>query len=133
MLIPSQPLGRRHFLRGTGAAVLALPLLEAMQRPLGRRALGDAPHDESPKRFVAMCATLGFHVPFLFPDKEGSELGRTPYLIQLSDHHDQLTVFSGLSHPEQQGNNGHASEMTWLTSAQRQGWLDFATRFRWIS
>lgn len=38
---------------------------------------------------------------------------------QLKDHVDQLTLFSGLSHP---GNNtGHSSDMTWLTSAPRAG------------
>jgi hypothetical protein len=34
-------------------------------------------------------------------------------------------VFSGLSHPQQQGNNGHASELTWLTSAKRPGLAGF--------
>jgi hypothetical protein len=125
MLIPTPPLCRRHFLRGTGAAAIALPLLEAMGQPLGRRVLGATADDESPKRFVAMCATLGFHVPFLFPDKEGSDFELTPYLSQLDSHRDQLTVFSGLSHPEQQGSSGHASEMTWLTSAQRPGLAGF--------
>ncbi len=31
----------------------------------------------------------------------------------------------GLSHPQQQGNNGHASELTWLTSAKRPGLAGF--------
>jgi len=125
MLIPTAPLCRRHFLRGTGAAAIALPFLEAMGQPLGLRALGATADGESPKRFVAMCATLGFHVPFLFPEQEGTDFELTPYLSQLDSHRDQLTVFSGLSHPEQQGNNGHASEMTWLTSAQRPGLAGF--------
>lgn len=125
MLIPTAPLCRRHFLRGTGAAAIALPFLEAMGQPLGLRALGATADGESPKRFVAMCATLGFHVPFLFPEQEGRDFELTPYLSQLDSHRDQLTVFSGLSHPEQQGNNGHASEMTWLTSAQRPGLAGF--------
>jgi len=51
-------LPRRAFLRGTGT-VLSLPLLEAMTPAFTRAAAA-----EPPKRFVAMCATLGFHTPF---------------------------------------------------------------------
>ena len=119
------PLSRRQLLRSAGAIAVGLPLLEAMGPSLGQRVLGVAPSGKSPKRFVAICATLGFHAPFLFPEKEGKTLGKTPYLAKLTDHHDQLTLFSGLSHPEQQGNNGHASELTWLTSAHRPGLAGF--------
>jgi hypothetical protein len=125
MLIPRKRLNRRHVLRGAGAAALSLPLVEAMGPSLGRRALGAVPAEPSPSRFVAMCATLGFHSPFLFPEREGNDYPLTPYLSKLADHRDQMTVFSGLSHPEQQGNNGHASELTWLTSAQRPGLAGF--------
>ncbi|MEM9280976.1 MAG: DUF1552 domain-containing protein [Verrucomicrobiota bacterium] len=79
----------------------------------------------SPPRFVAMCATLGFHAPLLFPETSGREYPLTPYLDKLKSHRDDFTLFSGLSHPDQQGNNGHASEMTWLTSARRPGLAGF--------
>ena len=125
MLIPRQPLHRRHLLRGCGAAVIALPFLEAMGPSLGRQVLGAETVNASPKRFVAMCATLGFHGPHLFPQGNDPDQQWTPYLLKLADHRDQLTLFSGLSHPEQQGNNGHASELTWLTSAQRPGLAGF--------
>jgi len=114
-------INRRHFLRGTGAAMLTLPALEAMTPTFGR-AGGSV---ESPKRFVAMCATLGFHAPFFFPEKAGPDNTKTPYLSILRNHGKDFTVFSGLNHPEQQGNNGHASEMTWLTSAKRPGLSGF--------
>ena len=104
----NQPICRRRFLRGAGAAAIGLPMLEAMGPSIGRRALGSS-NDDSPKRFVAMCATLGFHVPFLFPENPGRSFELTPYLSKLKEHRDQLTLFSGLSHPEQQGNNGPAS------------------------
>ncbi len=121
-----QPLARRAFLRGTGAAIVSLPWLEAMSPTLGRRVLaGESATMPSPPRFLAICATLGFHTPFLFPENEGRDYPLTPYLQQLAGHRDHFTVFSGLSHPEQQGNNGHASEMTWLTSAQRPGLAGF--------
>ncbi|MDF1861042.1 MAG: DUF1552 domain-containing protein [Verrucomicrobiales bacterium] len=113
-------LSRRHFLQGTGSAVLSLPFLEAMIPAFSR-----AQSSHSPNRFVAMCATLGFHAPHLFPNTPGTNYELSPYLAKLKDHRDSFTVFSGLSHPEQQGNNGHASEMTWLTSARRPGLAGF--------
>ena len=116
-------LSRRHFLKGTGATLLSLPLLDAMSPAFTRPA--SAAGGESPKRFVAMCAGLGFHTPFLVPEKAGRDYEFTPYLELLKDHRNDLTVFSGLSHPEQQGNNGHASELTWLTSAKRPGLAGF--------
>ena len=116
-------LSRRHFLRGaTGAAALSLPAMAAMIPSFARVQSAES---KSPKRFVAMCATLGFHTPFLFPEKAGRDYQLTPYLSKLKEHRDNLTVFSGLCHPEQQGNNGHASEMTWLTSAKRPGLAGF--------
>ncbi|QDT05687.1 hypothetical protein K227x_40900 [Rubripirellula lacrimiformis] len=125
MLIPANPISRRKMLRGATAAAIALPMLEAMGPSVGRRALGQTADDVPPKRFVACCAGLGFHGPHLFPDAEGDALASTPYLSRLADHHDQITVFSGLSHPDQQGNNGHASALTWLTSARRPGLAGF--------
>ncbi|MCB1202985.1 MAG: DUF1552 domain-containing protein [Verrucomicrobiae bacterium] len=116
-------LSRRHFLRGAGGALFGLPFLEAMTPAFSRAA-----STTSPKRFVAMCATLGFHGPHLFPTQEGQEYDLTPYLAKLGDHRRDFTLFSGLSHPEQQGNNGHASEMTWLTSARRPGLAGFKNR-----
>ena len=120
-----QPLDRRHLLRAAGAAALGLPLLEAMGPSLGKRSLAASNDSTPPKRFVAMCATLGFHTPFLFPDKPGPHYKLTPYLKTLAKHRQRFTVISGLSHPNQQGNNGHASELTWLTSAQRPGLAGF--------
>lgn len=124
-IVSSAPLPRRAFLRGSGAAFLALPFLEAMTPAVGSRLLASSLTGAAPRRFVAVCATLGFHAPYLFPEREGRDFELTPYLKQLADHRDRLTLFSGLSHPEQQGNNGHASEMTWLTSAQRPGLAGF--------
>ncbi len=111
-------LSRRPFLRGSGAAV-ALPMLSAMRPACG----GDA--SQPIPRFVAICAGLGFHAPFLFPEGEGPIATKTPYLEKLSEHQGDITLFSGLSHPNQNGNNGHASSMTWLTSAPRPGLAGF--------
>lgn len=126
MLIPRQPLHRRHLLRGCGAAVMALPFLEAMGPSLGRQVLGaETAEPRSPQRFVAMCATLGFHGPYLFPQSDKADFQWSPYLLKLARNRDHFTLLAGLSHPEQQGNNGHASELTWLTSARRPGLAGF--------
>ncbi|MEO1615913.1 MAG: DUF1552 domain-containing protein [Planctomycetota bacterium] len=115
----NRALARRRFLQGGGAAI-ALPFLSAM-RPAIAREVASRP----PKRFIAICGGLGFHAPFLFPGRLGRLDASTPYLEKLSDHLGDITLFSGLSHPNQSGNNGHASEMTWLTSAQRPGLAGF--------
>ncbi len=122
--IANPPMNRRQLLRGVGAAAISLPLLEAMGPSVGMRALGAAAIS-SPKRSVVMCAGLGFHAPHLYPESPGPLTGETPYLAKLKDHLDQITLLSGLSHPEQQGNNGHASSLTFLTSAQRPGLAGF--------
>jgi hypothetical protein len=125
---------RRRILRGTGAVLLGLPLWDAMGPRASRAA--DARESGSPKRLVAACATLGFHTPFLFPETPGRDYSLTPYLKLLENHRQDFTVISGLSHPEQQGNNGHASEMTWLTSAQRPGLAGFRNTIsldQWIA
>ncbi len=112
-------LSRRYFLRGLGTA-MALPALEAMRPVFGAQAVF------SPvRRFVAMNASLGFHAPVLFPETPGRDFALTPYLERIKDHRADFTLFSGLSHPNQSGNNGHASELTWLTSAQRPGLAGF--------
>ena len=127
-LATKKALNRRSFLKGSGVTV-ALPLLHAMT-PAFTRA---APSSSSPKRFVAMNASLGFHAPFLFPEKSGPIEATTPYLKELKEHVKDLTLFSGLSHPSQNGNNGHASEMTWLTSAQRPGLAGFKNTLSWTN
>lgn len=111
---------RRRFLRGVGVG-LSLPWLDAMAPAFARAAGAEQP----PKRFVAMCAGLGFHAPFLIPTQAGRDYEVTPYLEVLRDLRADFTVLSGLSHPEQNGNNGHASEITWLTAAKRPGLAGF--------
>jgi len=106
---------RRAFLRGTGVS-LALPWLDAFLP--GSRGATAAP---SRTRMVCICASLGLHAPFLFPSETGPDYALTPYLEILKDHRPDFTVFSGLSHPDQTGANGHTSEMSWLTAARFPG------------
>jgi hypothetical protein len=119
-----RPIDRRAFLRSTGTVAIGLPLLEAMEASIGQRALANS-ETVAPRRFVAMCAGLGFHGPHFFPDDAETDAFRTPYLSQLKEFQELITVFAGLSHPNQQGNNGHASSLTWLTSAPRPGLAGF--------
>lgn len=112
-------LNRRMMLKGSGA-LLALPWLEAMLPAFATRAQAAAA-TTPPRRFLAMCYGLGFHGPNLFPNEPGREYALTPYLEPLQAHRADFTVFSGLSHEEQNGANGHTSELTWLTTAKHPG------------
>lgn len=118
-IIRKKHLTRRTFLRGTGVA-LALPWLDAMLPALADRE-ENRQANQPPKRFLACMYGLGFHGPHLFPQQAGREYQPTPYLQPLQPHRNDFTVISGLSHAEQNGSNGHASSMTWLTSARFPG------------
>jgi hypothetical protein len=111
-------LSRRTFLRGTGVS-LALPFLDAMLPRL--HAAAAAP----PKRMVFICTSLGLHTPNLFPKETGRGYTPTPYLDIVKEHRDDFTVFSGISHPDQAGADGHTSEQTWLTAAKGPGLSGF--------
>src|SRR3954464_15297490 len=108
----ARTLSRRTFLRGTGVA-MALPLLDAMRPAAGT---DRAP---VPRRMVAVCSNLGFHTPFLFPEKAGAGYEPTPYLEALGPLREHVSVFSGLSHPGVDG--GHSAEMSFLTAAPHPG------------
>ncbi|MFK7766506.1 MAG: DUF1552 domain-containing protein [Mariniblastus sp.] len=107
-------LSRRTFLRAAGVA-LALPTLEAMTPRVYAREM------ESPKRIVTICTSLGLHGPSLFPEETGAGYKSTKYLDLIKEHRDDFTLFSGLSHPDQNGADGHSSQMTWLSAARNPG------------
>jgi Protein of unknown function (DUF1552) len=112
-------LDRRAFLRGTGA-LLALPWLDAMLPAFATRAQAAAA-TTPPRRFLAINYSLGIHAPYFFPKQAGRGYELPPYLEPLKAFRDDFTVLSGLSHIEQNGANGHTSEMTWLTTAKHPG------------
>jgi Protein of unknown function (DUF1552) len=111
----SLAMNRRRFLQGTGVS-LALPLLDAFL-PRSQAAIALA----SRTNMVCICTSLGLHAPFLFPNETGADYTLTPYLEILKDVRNDFTLFSGLSHPDQTGANGHTSEMSWLTAARFPG------------
>jgi hypothetical protein len=110
---------RRTFLRGSGVA-LALPALDAMRVARGQSAERLA---GGPQRMVAICTYLGMHAPNLLPEGEGAEYETTPYLEPLKDVRENMTVFSGLSHPAVDG--GHSSIASFLTAAPHPGSSSF--------
>jgi hypothetical protein len=110
-------LSRRSFLRAAGVS-LALPALETLT-PSSRAAAAAGPI----RRLVACCATLGIHAENLFPKQAGRGFELTPYLEPLKDFRNDLTVFSGVSHPEVDG--GHSSEASFLSAAPHPGASSF--------
>ncbi len=113
------PLNRRTLLRQTGIAI-ALPMLESMW---SARAWAAA--EAGPRRLVTICTSLGLHGPSLFPQEAGKGYAATPYLDFLKGTRDDFTIFSGISHPDQAGADGHSSESTWLTAARNPGLVGF--------
>ncbi|MCX7415031.1 MAG: DUF1552 domain-containing protein [Planctomycetia bacterium] len=114
---------RRAFLRGSGVA-LALPFLDLMlpTRGLGADATGKG---GVPRRMVCICNAYGLYGPSLLPETSGRDYTLSPYLEILKEHRNDFTLFSGISHPDQAGADGHASEVTWLTSVAWPGLSGF--------
>jgi hypothetical protein len=97
-------LDRRNFLRAAGVS-LALPWLES-------RALAPT---KPRRRMVCINTPLGFHPPYFFPKQAGKDYEPSPYLEVLKDFRSDLTVVSGLSHPEV--GPSHDSNYSFLTGA----------------
>lgn len=102
------PLARRTILKAAGVS-LALPMLDAMQPAFAQSTL------PPPKRFVGVMTNMGILPQYFFPEQEGKNYAASPYLDILTDHRDDLTVFSGVSLPGVDG--GHAAEKSFLTGA----------------
>ncbi len=105
-------LDRRRFLRAAGVS-LALPWLDALV-PSGTPAAENSP----PRRMVCICTPLGLHAPNLFPQRAGRDYALTPYLEVLREFRNDMTVISGLSHPEV--GSSHDSIYSFLTAAQQR-------------
>ncbi|CAN5695462.1 DUF1552 domain-containing protein [soil metagenome] len=105
---------RRQFLRGASVA-LGLPLLDAMM-PAFSRAANAAP---VPRRMLGVCNNLGLLPENFFPSQAGRDYEASPYLDILKAHRDQLTVFSGVCHPDVDG--GHPADNCFLTAAPHPG------------
>jgi len=111
-------LDRRTFLMGTGVS-LGLPWLECMGGE-------HAKQDNQPKRICAMYFGFGVGLPGedsdqakwrWFPSGEGRDFQFTEVLKPLEAHRDNVTVLSGLSHPNGRKMGGHDTADTFLTAS----------------
>ncbi|MCE9606171.1 MAG: DUF1552 domain-containing protein [Planctomycetia bacterium] len=106
-------LDRRRFVRGVGAA-LALPLLDAMLPIRARAAAADV---TKPRRSVFVYIPNGVNGMTWQCTQAGREFDLSPSLKPLEKHRADLTVFSGLHHPNCLG-QAHVCADTWLTGAK---------------
>ena len=98
-------LSRRTFLRGAGV-VLSLPMLDAMVPAFATPATPTGTGlGATPRRMLAVCNNLGLVPEYFFPTETGRGYAPSPYLKVLAEHKDDLTVFSGVWHPDVDG--GH--------------------------
>jgi hypothetical protein len=102
-------LSRRTFLKAAGTT-LALPWLEAMCPAFAKAEAAK----KIPRRMVAIETNMGIMPQFFFPEKAGRDYALTPYLEKLAAHRQQMTIFSGTSHPGVTG--AHAAERCFLTA-----------------
>src|SRR3989449_7649454 len=72
-----------------------------------------------PRRMFAICNNLGLLPENFFPKDPGRHYTLSPYLEILKDHRNDLTVFSGVSHPDVDG--GHPADNCFLTAAPHPG------------
>lgn len=97
-------LHRRPVLRAAGIAI-SLPLLETFA--------DESSAAQTPRRMVAIQTNMGILPRYFFPDEEQPDWKQTHYLQRLAAHHQQLTVFSGVSLPGVTG--GHTAQKCFLT------------------
>lgn len=119
-----KPICRRTVLRGAGVA-LSLPLLEAMDgraawarestfRPVARSAAA-----ATPPRMICCYVPNGVNENEWTPNGNRADWQLSPTLRALQDVKSEVTVLTGLGHPNSKG--GHAGADTWLTAADLEG------------
>ena len=106
--MPVRPIDRRLFLKGAGVA-LSLPLLDAMA------VRATEATSTVPRRMIAIETNQGILPNFFFPKGSGKNYELSPYLAEIKEFREQVTVLSGVSHPEVDG--GHRAECCFLTAA----------------
>src|SRR4051812_40597905 len=111
ILTGPRSLSRRSFLRGVGVA-LSLPLLDAMI-PAFARSAPTAGTSGLPRRMLAIQTNMGILPQFFWPEGVGMDYKPSPYLEILKDYRREMTIFSGVSHPDTDG--GHLAEKSFLT------------------
>jgi hypothetical protein len=111
----SQSFPRRRFLRGAGAS-LALPMLASLtpRNSIGAAAKKNAAKDASQyaSRFVCVMPEYGIHRESLIPKAAGPIAKLPAPAASLNPYKKDLTIVSGLDHPEVGG--GHGCSATFL-------------------
>ncbi|QDU92894.1 DUF1552 domain-containing protein [Lignipirellula cremea] len=107
-------LSRRTVLQAAGVAI-ALPLLDAMRPAVCSSAWGAESSAEPPRRMIAIQTNQGIMPHLFFPEQAGKDYKLSPYLQTLAPLRNDMTVFSGMSHPGVDG--GHSNEQSFLTGA----------------
>ncbi|MCH7919981.1 MAG: DUF1552 domain-containing protein [Planctomycetes bacterium] len=130
MNIKHDTLDRRHFLRGIGGFALALPAFETFSGIAGA-----ANKPATPKRLACFYLPNGVPMPLKedpayedwswFPRGAGEDFTFTKCLDPLEPLRDELTVFSGLSHPAARTIHGHSNADQFLTGANTGGRGDY--------
>ena len=117
-------LSRRKFLRAAGI-LLSLPLLDAMTPAFAtaKRLSAGATPGGKPRRMFGICNNLGLLPEYFFPKDSGRDYCPSPYLELLQEHRNDITVFSGVSHPDVDG--GHPADNCFLTAAPHPGSAGF--------
>lgn len=112
---------RRTFLRAAGVS-LALPCLDAFAADESP-AKNETPNTKHqiPRRMICVCAPLGLHPEYFFPEKNGKDYELTPYLGILKEFRGDFTVVSGLSHAGMSPGFAHQASASFLTGAQGAG------------
>ena len=123
MSIQKNTLARRTFLRGTGIT-LALPWLETF-------AAGKSSEDKTPRRFLSVYHPDGVGVPLRedpawkdwswFPQGGEKDFTLTKVLDVLKPLREDITIYSGLSHPAVRRVHGHSNADQYLTGADTKG------------
>jgi hypothetical protein len=113
-------ISRRRFLKGAGV-LLSLPFLDAMTPTFAAitRNPADLTPGGKPRRMFGICNNLGLLPENFFPKQNGLGYAASPYLELLTDHQNDFTVFSGVSHPDVDG--GHPADNCFLTAAPHPG------------
>jgi hypothetical protein len=123
-------LDRRNFLRGVSGFALALPAFETFARTAGA---AEKPADR--KRLACFYLPNGVPMPrqddpayqdwSWFPQGSGKDFTFSKCLDPLEPLRDELTVFSGLSHPPARTIHGHSNADQFLTGAATGGRGDY--------
>jgi hypothetical protein len=123
-------LDRRNFLRGVGGFALSLPAFETFSAVAGA---AEQPADR--KRLACFYLPNGVPMPrkedpayqdwSWFPHGAGKDFTFSKCLDPLEPLRDELTVFSGLSHPAARTIHGHSNADQFLTGADTGGRGDY--------